>query len=99
MHQILYRIVHDLTPYAGAPTVRERYAAPGGVAFSVGMRNDLVAPQLLASGYIVACDIATVRRVLAAAPCDQNAVGNDRAAGVGNIAVGSARRLPGHLTG
>ena len=99
LHQIQHRVVDDLAPHARAPAALESRPAPCLVARFARTRNHLVAPQLLAGRDVVPGDIATERRVLTAAPCDQNTVGNDRAAGVGHVAVAAAKRLPHHLAG
>src|SRR4029077_3478419 len=85
VHEIEFGIIGELTPDAGHPTALEGRAGPSLVAGLARAGNHLIPPQLPAGSGVMTGDITAMRRILARAACDDNAVSHYRAAGVADV--------------
>src|SRR5262249_13164074 len=94
IHKVEIGIVGEKTPNAGHPALLKRRAAPGVVPGLTGPRDHLVAPDLLAVSDIVASHVASEASHLTGAPRADNAIHDDRPAGILDEKVAPAIALP-----
>src|SRR6267142_6203310 len=97
--EIKIGIVGEMAPDSGHPALLVWRAAPRLVPRLAGLRDHLIAPQLLAVSDVVTGDVAAKPGDLAGAARNDHAVGHDRAARILDEEVTAAIALPHPLAG